>query len=220
MPERSSFDWHNAHEYLEQLLPDEIRDLNVGGRSAAELAIQPTIGPSVAQLVDVLIIATRPKRVLEIGTSTGYSAIAMAKALTLVGGHLTTIEIDPRLARAAENNIREAGLSQLVDVIAADANDVIAQTDERFGLILQDGSKDDYLRMLVPLVRLLEPHGLLVTDDVLFPVMDLPDEIKSYRYALSLYNGALQEHPELQTIWLPIGDGAAVSVKMPPAKKT
>ncbi len=211
MSDRPNYDWHNAQEYLEGLLPEEIRRLQT--RSAGPPG-QPTIGPSVAQLVGVLILATRPKNVLEIGTSSGYSAIAMGRALQLIGGRLTTVEIDPRLAQAAERNIAEAGLDDVVEVVVDDANQVIAKLSGSFGLILQDGNKDDYLQMLPRLVELLEPHGLLVTDDVLFPVMELPAEVRPYQYALTLYNEALQNRPELQTVWLPIGDGASISVKV------
>ena len=217
MTDRPSYDWHNVQEYIEGLLPEDIRQLEADERMGPDVPTQPTIGPGVAQLVDVLILATRPKRVLEIGTSAGYSSIAMGKALKQVGGTLTTIEIDPRLARAAVENIADAGLADVVEVVIDDANEVIANITGPFGLILQDGSKDDYLRMLPRLLELLEPHGILVTDDVLFPVMDLPEEVKPYQYALRLYNGALQDHEELQTAWLPIGDGAAISVK---AKRT
>lgn len=217
MTKRPSFDWHNAQEYIEGLLPEKIRDLQAETRKPtdADAPGQPTIGPGVAQLVDVLILALRPKRVLEIGTSAGYSAIAMGRALRRIGGTLTTIEIEPRLAAAAESNIEEADLSDIVEVVIDDANDVIEQAQENFGLILQDGSKDDYLQMLPRLVELLEPHGILVTDDVLFPVMDLPDEARRYQYALTLYNDALHNQPDLQTMWLPIGDGVALSVKVP-----
>ena len=206
-----SFDWRNAKEYLEGLLPEDIRRLEA---VSAELSTQKSIGPSVAQLVDVMILATRPKRVLEVGTSAGYAAIAMGRALQQVGGKLTTIEIDPRIAACAEDNIHQAGLDDVVEVVIDDANRVLAGIDEPFGLILQDGSKDDYLRMLPRLIELLEPNGLLVTDDVLFPVMDLPENVKPYQYALTLYNGALQEKPNLHTVWLPIGDGVSVSVKI------
>ena len=213
MPDRPSYDWHSAQEYFDGLLPDDIRELEAKAKSGPGLPTQPTIGPSVAQLVDVLILATRPKHVLEIGTSVGYSAIAMGKVLRQVGGRLTSIEIEPRLAESARENIRAAGLQSVVEVVIDDANQVVDKLSGPFGLILQDGSKDDYLQMLPRLVELLEPHGLLVTDDVLFPVMDLPPEAKRYEYALSLYNEALQSEAELQTVWLPIGDGAAVSVK-------
>lgn len=212
MSQPPPYDWHSAQEYLEELLPEEITRLQRSGE--AGLPTQPTIGPWAAQLVDVLIFATRPQRVLEIGTSTGYSAIAMGRALQQVGGRLTTIEIDSPLAKVARENISEAGLGDVIEVVVDDANNTIADLTGSFGLILQDGDKDDYLRMLPRLVELLEPHGVLVTDDVLFPVMDLPDEAKRWRYALTLYNQALQNHPELQTVWLPIGDGVAISVKL------
>lgn len=216
MPEPSSYDWHSAQEYLESLLPEEVRRLEAERTPEPAQPLQPTIGPSAAQLVDVLILAHRPGRVLEIGTSVGYSAIAMGRALVRTGGRLVTIEIDPRLAEAARQNIAEAGLAGTVEVIIDDANQVIAGLDGPFGLILQDGNKDDYLQMLPRLIELLEPHGLLVTDDLLFPVMDLPESAKRWQYAMSLYNEALQHRPDLQTVWLPIGDGVAVSVKVEP----
>ena len=216
MPEPSSYDWHNAQEYLESLLPEEVRRLEPESTPEPAQPLQPTIGPSAAQLVDVLILAHRPGRVLEIGTSVGYSAIAMGRALQRVGGTLVTVEIDPRLAEAARHNVAEAGLANTVEVIIDDANQVITGLDEHFGLILQDGNKDDYLEMLPRLVELLEPHGLLITDDLLFPVMNLPDSAKRWQYAMSLYNEALQHRPDLQTVWLPIGDGVAVSVKVEP----
>ncbi len=213
------YDWDSAQEYLTGLLPAEIRELEdagcgaglPGGRTGQPT--QPTIGPWAAQLVDVLIFTLRPQRVLEIGTSAGYSAIAMGRALQRVGGTLTTIEIEPRLAEAARQNIQEAGLGEVIDVVIDDANAVVAHLTGSFGLILQDGDKDDYLSMLPRLLELLAPHGLLVTDDVLFPVMKMPEEAKRWKYALDLYNQALQKHSELQTVWLPIGDGVAISVK-------
>jgi predicted O-methyltransferase YrrM len=215
MTDRPSYDWHNMQEYLEGLLPEDVRKLEAAGRGEAGLPLQPTIGPSVAQLVDVLILAVRPTRVLEIGTSVGYSAIAMGRALKRCGGALITVEIDPRLAEAARQNIEEADMTDVVETLVEDANETIARFTRPFDLILQDGNKDDYLQMLPRLVELLAPHGLLITDDVLFPVMEVPDSAKRWQYALSLYNEALQNQSELQTVWLPIGDGVAVSVKAP-----
>ncbi len=212
----STFDWESVREYLTGLVPEDLRRMEEEGRFQPDLPYQPTIGANVAQLMDVLILATRPKRVLEIGTSAGYSAVAMGKALKRVGGKLVTVELDPRLGEAAIENIRDAGLRDVVDVLIDDANDVLPSLSGSFEMILQDGDKDDYLRMLKPLLGLLTPHGTLVTDDVLFPVMDLPEPVKPFQYALSLYNEALQEHPELHTVWLPIGDGVAISVKARP----
>ena len=212
MSDRPHYDWRNALEYLEDLLPEGVHGPEPSPPPPGPT--QPTIGPWVAQLVDVLIFALRPTRVLEIGTSTGYSAMAMGRVLEQVGGKLTTIEINPDLAKIARRNIADAGLDDVIEVLVDDANEVIVHLHDKFGLILQDGNKDDYLRMLSRLIELLEPHGMLVTDDVLFPVMEIPKEVKRWQYALSLYNQALQNQPELQTVWLPIGDGVAMSVKV------
>ena len=83
---------------------------------------------------------------------------------------MTTIEIDERTASIARENIRAAKLDDVVEVINQDAQEYLGGLDATFGLILQDGTKDHYLRALPKLVRLLATHGILVTDDVLFPV--------------------------------------------------
>ena len=214
MPDSGSYDWHNALDYLEGLLPDEVRKLERGCKVDPSIPTEPTIGPSVAQLVGVLILATRPARVLEIGTAAGYSAIALGRALKQVGGKLTTIEIDEKLAQSARGNVDAAGLSSVVEVVNEDAHQTIARLAEKFGLILQDGSKDDYLEMLPHLIDLLEPHGLLITDDVLFPVMELPEPVKRWQAAMRIYNRTLQSSQDLETVWLPVGDGVAISAKV------
>ncbi len=214
MADPSRFEWKTAQQYLSGLLPEGIHELSAPVPSAVE-GTRPTVGPSAAQLLTVLIHATRPRRALEIGTCAGYSAIAMGRALRHVDGNLTTIEIDPRLADAARKNVTDADLSEVVDVITGDANEVIADIAGPFGLILQDGHKPDYVRMLPRLVELLAPGGLLLSDDVLFPIMDLPERAKPFQDAIREYNEALKSCPDLQTTWLPMGDGVSVSVKMP-----
>ena len=214
MSQDSSYDWHSALDYLEGLLPDDVRQLERGCKADPSVRREPTIGPSVAQLVAVLVLATRPGRVLEIGTAAGYSAIAIGRALLQTGGKLTTIEIDGGLAASARQNIADAGLSKVVEVLNEDANETLARPIGPFNLILQDGSKDDYLQMLPRLIDLTESTGLLITDDALFPVMELPESVKRWQHTMRIYNRALQTSPDLETVWLPVGDGVAVSVKI------
>jgi predicted O-methyltransferase YrrM len=68
--------------------------------------------------------------------------------------------------------------------------------------------------MLDRLVELLQPGGTLVTDDVLFPVMNLPTSATGWKRAIAAYNLALALRTDLQTVWLPIGDGVAMSLKV------
>jgi predicted O-methyltransferase YrrM len=80
-------------------------------------------------------------------------------------------------------------------------------------LILQDGGKLDYLPLLNSLISLLEPRGLLITDDILFPVMDIPASAQAWQQAMADYNRALAIRADLHTVFLPIGDGMAISIK-------
>jgi caffeoyl-CoA O-methyltransferase len=208
----SSFDLQKALDYISTLLtiPDQLEIIE---QIADGIHIQPTVGPLAAVLLDVLVRSTQPQAVLEIGTSLGYSACVLGKAVQGYGGKVTTIEIDESIAQIAKRNLQAANLEHTVEVIIGDAKKAIESLAKPYGLILQDGDKDDYLPMLDRLVELLEPGGMLVSDDVLFPVMDLSGTAKRWQESIEAYNQALRSHPDLNTVWLPIGDGISVSVK-------
>ena len=197
--------------YIHALSPEppQLRIDNVPGER-----LQPTIGAEAASLLQVLIAAHRPKLVLEIGTSLGYSAIAIGRAAASYGGHVISVESNARLADAARQNVAAESLEATVRIETADASQFIRNVKGPLGLILQDGGKEQYVPMLDGLVELLEPNGLLVSDDVLFPVMQLPPQVKHWADAMDAYNHALKNHRRLRTIWLPIGDGVAISVKV------
>jgi predicted O-methyltransferase YrrM len=188
-------------------------ELIVGANDLAGQRIQPTVGKDAASLLDLLVRLRRPQRILEIGTSYGYAACALGLAARDYGGKATTIEINPALADAAKKNVAALGLTETVCVITGDAKEIVTTFREPFGLILQDGGKMDYLPLLDRLVNLLEPGGLLITDDILFPVMDIPESARAWQIAMAEYNIALGKRKDLRTVWLPMGDGVAVSIK-------
>jgi predicted O-methyltransferase YrrM len=202
-----------ALDYIESLQADPGR-LAVEDLDDETVRIQPTIGPIAAGVVDLLVRAGRITRILEVGTSLGYSACALGRAARAHGGSVLTIEIDERIAGIARENVAAAGLDDTVRVLVADAKTAVREMIGPFGLILQDGHKDDYLPMLDRLVELLGPGGYLVSDDVLFPVMDLPARAEGWGRAIERYNQALKGRADLRTVWLPIGDGVAVSVRI------
>ena len=103
-----------------------------------------------------------------------------------------------------------------MEVVCADARAWVGEAAARgatFDLILQDGGTESYLPMLPDLIALLSDRGILVTDDVLFPVMDLPERVRPWQEAVAAYNRALARRRDLRTVWLPVGDGLAISVK-------
>jgi predicted O-methyltransferase YrrM len=153
----------------------------------------PSIGPIKGEIIGDIIKKYKPKRILEIGTLHGYSAILMANFLldkdnddgndnTTKEIIVTCLEIDKNLANIAKKNIEKAGLSDRIEVITGDALKIIPTLDNhyRFDLIFIDAVKNHYLRYL----KLVEDNGLLnkksivVADNVLI----YENEMKDYLY--------------------------------------
>jgi predicted O-methyltransferase YrrM len=126
------------------------------------------IDPDSAELLAVLIRATRARRVLELGTSNGYSTIWLADATRAVGGRLTSVDIDAQRTELADENVRLAGLHDEVELVTRDAADFLATSpDGAWDLILLDAERGYYLGYWPDLVRVLAPSGLLAVDNVL-----------------------------------------------------
>lgn len=213
MVDEPSFDCVKAHDYLSRFCAPSIA-LPEGMNLPEGAQVQPTVGPQVAALLEVLILSGKPARILEIGASFGYAACVMGAAAATYGGEVTTLEIRGGLAEAARRNVERLGLGKTVHVIEGDASRIVETLPDSFGMILQDGHKELYEPLLEPLVARLSDGGLLVSDDALFPVMEIPERVRAWANAIESYNRRLCDHPRLRTIWLPIGDGVAVSVKL------
>jgi predicted O-methyltransferase YrrM len=126
------------------------------------------VEPDTARLLAVLVRALAPKRLLELGTSNGYSTIWLADAARASSGSLTSVEIDPDRAAAARQNLCRAGLEQFVDLRIEDAGIVLAQSeDAEWDFIFLDAERPAYRGYWPDLVRVLTPGGLLVVDNVL-----------------------------------------------------
>lgn len=127
----------------------------------------PIVGPVVGALLDLLVRATGARRVLELGTATGYSALWLAGALP-DGGELITVEAHPALAQAARRTLAGAPRGVRVEVIEAWAPQVLETLSGTFDLVFMDQDKEHYLACLAPCTGLLRPGGVLVADNVAF----------------------------------------------------
>jgi len=132
----------------------------------------PIIGPVVGELLYVLTKVTGAGQILELGTATGYSAIFLARGCEAVGGKVITLENEPSMAERAQENIRAAGVEKNVEIVLVDALAAIAEMNRRFDLAFIDIEKEDYIRALPHLYRLLRPGGLLVADNVSYKGAD------------------------------------------------
>jgi predicted O-methyltransferase YrrM len=178
----------------------------------------PIVRPETGQLLHGLVRMSGARRVLEIGTAIGYSALWMATALPS-DGLVLSLERDPARAARARAHAAAAGLDQRVTVMVGEASRFLHKIAGPFDLIFQDGDKQGYGPLLDRLVALLRPGGLLVTDNILWSgavVPGLGDETDPDTAAIAAYNAQLSRDPRLGTLWLPVGDGVAISTKVSP----
>ena|SRR5688572_4768942 len=174
-----------------------LRDIRA--KDTGQLAVSEEDG----RFLRVLIAASGSKHALEIGGASGYSAIWMGLALRETGGKLITIEYDPTRARELAENIRRAGLGDVVQVIAGDAFAQIPPISRSFDFVFLDAWKKDYKKFFDLVYPRLEKGGLFVAHNVVNKKNEMTD-----------FLDAVQKHPSLwTTIVSPSGEGMSVSVK-------
>ena len=162
--------WTEVDEFLEQLLVGEDEVL-AAAVEASQRAGLPPIQVSAAQgkFLHLLVKTLGARRVLEVGTLGGYSAIWMARALP-ADGHLISLELDPKHAEVAGANITRAGLIGTVDIRLGPASDSLAalveEDPEPFDLVFIDADKSGYPDYLQLALKLTRPGSLIVADNV------------------------------------------------------
>lgn len=125
----------------------------------------PIVGPVRGRILVETIRKIKPKRVLEIGTCVGYSAILMGKELES-DAQLITIEIDPHVAEIAKANIKRAEIPSTVEVLVGDALEIIPKLKGNFDLVFIDADKQQYLDYLRLIENKLHKGSILIADNV------------------------------------------------------
>ena len=167
-------------------------------------ADQLAVSEEVGRFLRVMIASSGAKRVLEIGGAFGYSAIWMGLGLRETGGHLTTIEYYPARARTAAENVRKAGLADVVTVVPGDAFAEIPKLDGAFDFVFLDAWKRDYKRFFDLVLPRLDAGGLFTAHNVVNKRSEMGD-----------YLDAIEHNPSLwTTIVAPSGEGIAVTYKL------
>ena len=179
----------------------------------------PIIRKETSAFLKMLVAAKRPERILEVGTAVGYSALLMCRVMP-ENCRITTIEKFPHRIAAAKANFREAGEEERISLLEGDAGEILKGLTGPYDFIFMDAAKGQYIHWLPEILRLLPEGGILLSDNVLQD----GDVIQS-RFAVERrdrtihkrmrdYLFALTHDSRLQTSVVPVGDGAAVSVKM------
>jgi caffeoyl-CoA O-methyltransferase len=174
------------------------------------------VSPEEGKLLQLLVAAVGARRVLEIGTLGGYSAIWMARALPH-DGLLVTLEIDEQHAAVARDFARRAGLERIIDVRLGHALDTLAALEQAqeppFDLCFIDADKRNYPAYLDCALRCVRPGGLILGDNAFLDgrVLDVSGEDDS-AVAMREFNRRLALDPALLSIIVPIRDGLSVSL--------
>ena len=179
----------------------------------------PIIRKEMQSFLKLLLAMQKPKRILEVGTAVGFSAILMAECNPYPCEIVTIENYEKRIPIARENFVR-AGKEKQITLIEGDATEVLKTLDEPFDMIFMDAAKGQYINFMPDILRLLKKDGVLVSDNVLqdgdiieshFVVTrrnrTIHKRMREYLYELT-------HREDLVTAVLPIGDGITVSTRI------
>ncbi len=175
----------------------------------------PIAQPETAKLIENLILMSPSKKVLEIGSAIGYSSIIMANA----GAEVTTIERDKNMFEPLFSNIEKAGHKDNIHVHQGDALEILDTLKGQYDFVFVDAAKGQYLEFLPHCMRMLKVGGIMFSDNILYKGMVATDELYKRRKVtiirrLRNYLDTICNMDELNTVIVPIGDGAAISYRL------
>ena len=178
----------------------------------------PIIRPQMQSLLKFLLAWGKPMKILEVGTAIGFSALLMSEYAP-EGCHITTIEKYEKRIPVARENFENAGKKDVITLLEGDATQILTQLSETYDFIFMDAAKGQYINFLPDILRLLEPGGILVSDNILQDGDILESKYVIERRNRTIHNRmreylyALTHHEELETVILPVADGVTLSTK-------
>ena len=203
-----------AGDYIAGLFSAEDELLAALREEADRTGLPPiSISADEGRLLQVLLTAIGARRVLEVGTLGGYSAICMARALP-PGGRVLTVEIEEKHAEFARRYIQRAELTDRIEVRVGRALEVLPALDgERFDAVFLDADKEPLPTYFEWGLRLVRPGGLIIADNALWGgrVYD-GDESDERTRGVREFNRRMSTDPRVLGIIVPTHDGVAVAV--------
>jgi caffeoyl-CoA O-methyltransferase len=189
--------------------PDILEQLEAETREAFEYH-RMMVGNVEGRFLEMLVHGIQPAAVLEIGTFTGYSAIAMAAALP-PGGRIVTCEVSEEHAAIARRHIASSGYANRVSVELGPALETIARLDGPFDFVFIDADKERYLDYFEAALPKLSPRGLMAADNTLWGgrVVD-PDNEDADTVAIRRFNETVSADPRVVAVALAVRDGVTL----------
>ncbi|HEV8016326.1 MAG TPA: class I SAM-dependent methyltransferase [Stellaceae bacterium] len=161
------------------------------------------IGPEAGAFLNLLITSLRPQRILELGTSNGYSTLWLATAAREVGAKVITVEAIARKQAYARAALTKAGVAGVVEFLGGDALELLKTLPGPFDFVLLDLWKELYGACLDLFYPKLAPGAIIAADNMIQPV--------SSRRQAAEYRRAVRAKPQMQSLLLPVGQGIELS---------
>ena len=178
----------------------------------------PIIRKEMQSFLKMFLAATRPMKILEVGTAVGFSTLLMCE-YGPENLKITTIENYEKRIPIARENFRKAGRESQIEFLTGDAGEILKELTGTYDLIFMDAAKAQYIHFLPEVLRLLPSGGILVSDNVLQDGDLIESHFAVERRNRTIYKRmreylyVLKNHEELETSILPLGDGVTLSIK-------
>ena len=178
----------------------------------------PIIMDDTLEVISNVLEENKPKRILEIGTAVGYSAICFSEYLA-EGGTIDTIERDEDRIKEAKANIKSLNLEYKINIIEGDAVEILKKLQNKYDMVFIDAAKGKYPVFLKEAIRLLNDDGIIFADNILYKGYTLSDynkhkqrtAVRGLREFLKL----LKENDDFETKLIEVGDGLTISKRKP-----
>lgn len=174
----------------------------------------PIIMDDTLEVIDTYLKEMKPKRILEIGTAVGYSAICFSKYLA-EDGIIDTIERDEDRIAEAKINIKEMKLDSRINIYEGDAVEILPTLNNKYDAVFIDAAKGKYTFFLEQSLRMLDKNGIIFADNILYKGYVLSDYNKHKQRTavrnLREYIKQTTENTDLKTQILEVGDGLAIT---------
>lgn len=160
------------------------------------------ITPEVGQFLNILVKLQKPSKILELGTSNGYSTIWLGLAAKQIDAKITTIEYFQERIDLAKNNIAHCDLSNTINIKQGKILEVLDQLDEFFDFVFIDANKPEYLEYIKKLEPKITSKAIIIADNII-----------SHKAKVQNYVDYIFNHPEFDSVLVPIGTGMVLSYR-------
>lgn len=203
----------DIEEYAESMTGSEMDILHELARETNIKVLRSRMlaGKSQGKLLQLISQMIKPKRILEIGTYTGYSSICLAQGLS-DNGLLHTIDKNPELEDIILKYIKKAGLENKIKLHIGEAINIIPSLDEDFDLVFIDADKENYLNYYEMVMHKLKKGGIIIADNVLWSGKVLNEPAKGDIETKSLieFNSHITNDSRVENLLLPFRDGLMI----------